>query len=121
MTTYYTEDHEWITVEGDVATLGVTEHAAEQLGEVVFIELKEAGDYFDKGDEIGVIETVKAASEVYAPVKGEIVEANGELSDAPTKLNETPESDAWIYKIRITDTSQLESLMDKEAYASMIG
>ncbi|MEM9330847.1 MAG: glycine cleavage system protein GcvH [Pseudomonadota bacterium] len=121
MTTYYTEDHEWITVEGEVATIGVTEHAAEQLGEVVFIELKEAGDTFGKGDEIGVIETVKAASEVYAPVDGEIVEANSSLSDAPTELNEHPEGSAWLYKIKINDSGQLNGLMDKEAYNSLIG
>lgn len=121
MTTYYTEDHEWITVEGDIATIGVTEHASEQLGEVVFIELKESGDTFSKGDEIGVIETVKAASEVYAPVDGEIVEANGELPDAPTRLNESPEKDAWIYKIKVSDPGQLDGLMDKDAYTAMIG
>ena len=121
MSIYFTEDHEWISVEGDVATIGVTEHASEQLGEVVFIELKDSGDQFTKGDEIGVIETVKAASEVYAPVDGEIVEANTALSDAPAKLNESPEMDGWIYKVKISDPSQLEGLMDKDGYVAMIG
>ena len=121
MTTYYTDDHEWITVEGDIATIGVTEHAAEQLGEVVFIELKEAGDTFSKGDEIGVIETVKAASEVYAPADGEVVEANSIITETPTKLNESPEGEAWMYKVKISDASQFEGLMDKEAYLASIG
>ena len=121
MTTYFTEDHEWISVEGDIATIGVTEHASEQMGEVVFIELKDTGDTFSRGDEIGVIETVKAASEVYAPVDGEIVEANESLSETPAKLNESPEKDAWIYKVRIADKGQLEGLMDKEAYTALVG
>ncbi|MEM7069583.1 MAG: glycine cleavage system protein GcvH [Pseudomonadota bacterium] len=121
MTTYYSEDHEWITVEGDVATIGITAHAAEQIGEVVFVEQKDTGDSFEKGDEIGVIETVKAASEIYAPVDGEIVEANGVLADEPTKLNDAPEGDAWIYKVKISDASQLEGLMDLDAYKAMIG
>ena len=121
MTTYYSEDHEWITVEGDVATIGITVHAAEQIGEVVFVEQKDSGDTFSKGDEIGVIETVKAASEISAPVDGEIVEANGALADEPTKLNEAPEGDAWIYKVKISDSSQLDDLMDLDAYKAMIG
>ncbi len=121
MTTYYSEDHEWLTVEGDTAILGITAHAAEQLGEVVFIEQKEEGDDFEQGDEIGVIESVKAASELYAPIDGEVVEVNEELADAPGKLNESPESDAWIYKIKIADSSQLENLMDAAGYKELIG
>ena len=121
MTTYYTEDHEWLSVEGDIATMGITEHAAELLGEIVFVEQKDAGDDFEKGDEIGVIESVKAASELYAPVDGEVVEVNDDLADAPAKLNESPEGDAWIYKIKISDASQLENLMDAAGYKELIG
>jgi len=120
MTTYFSEDHEWITVDGDVATLGITAHAAQQLGDIVFIELKEAGDDFDQGDEIGVIESVKAASEIYAPVGGEVVEANEALTDQPDAVNADPEGKAWLYKIKIADASQLETLMDKDAYQALI-
>ena len=121
MTTYYSEDHEWLTVEGDVGILGITAHAAEQLGEVVFVEQKDVGDDFDQGDEIGVIESVKAASEIYAPVDGEVVEVNEELADAPGKLNDSPEGDAWIYKIKISDAGQLENLMDAAGYKEFVG
>lgn len=120
MTTYYTEDHEWLDVDGDVATIGITEHAAEQLGEVVFVELKEVGESFEKGDEIGVVESVKAASEIFAPVSCEILESNDSLADSPAEVNESPESDAWFYKIRLTDESQLEELMDEIAYKKLI-
>jgi len=121
MTTYYSDDHEWVTVDGDVATIGITAYAAEQLGEIVFVEQKEAGDSFEKGDEIGVIESVKAASEIFAPVDGEIVEANALLVDSPSALNEKAESDAWIYKVKLSDASQLEALMDADAYKALIG
>ena len=121
MTTYYSEEHEWITVEGDVATLGITQHAADQLGEVVFVEQKEAGDEFEKGDEIGVIESVKAASEIYAPLDGEVVEVNEALADNPGALNESPEGDAWIYKIKLSDAGQLDDLMDLDGYKALIG
>ncbi|KIC07196.1 glycine cleavage system protein H [Leisingera sp. ANG-M1] len=121
MATYYSEDHEWITVEGDTATLGITQHAADQLGEVVFVEQREAGDEFEKGGEIGVIESVKAASEIYAPLDGEVIEANEALADNPGALNESPEGDAWIYKIKIADTSQLDDLMDLDGYKALIG
>lgn len=121
MATYYSEEHEWITVEGDVATLGITQHAADQLGEVVFVEQKETGDEFEKGDEIGVIESVKAASEIYAPLNGEIVEVNEALADNPGALNDSPEGDAWIYKIKLSDASQLDDLMDLDGYKALIG
>lgn len=119
MSTYYTEDHEWLTVEGDTATVGITAHAAEQLGDVVFVELKDAGDSFDQGDEMGVIESVKAASEIYAPVDGEILEANAPIAEEPAKVNEDPEGDAWFYKIKLSDPSQLEALLDKAAYKAL--
>lgn len=120
MTTYYTDDHEWITVEGDTATIGITQHAADQLGEVVFFEAKDVGEAFEKGDEIGVIESVKAASEVFAPVDCEITEINGSLEEAPADLNDSPEGDAWICKIKLSDPTQLEGLMDLDAYKALI-
>ncbi|WP_368186903.1 glycine cleavage system protein GcvH [Aestuariibius sp. HNIBRBA575] len=120
-TTYYSEDHEWIEVDGDIATIGITEHAAVQLGDIVFVELKEEGDEFAKGDDIGVIESVKAASEIYAPVDCEVVEANEELEGNPAMINESPESGAWIYKVKLSDPSQLDDLMDADAYKALIG
>lgn len=119
-TTYYTEEHEWIEVEGDTATLGITKHAAEALGEVVFVELQEVGETFDKDDEIGVVESVKAASEIYAPLALEITEANSALEDEPGKVNEDPEGSAWFYKIKISDTSELGALLDINAYKALI-
>ena len=116
MSTYYSEEHEWVTVNGDSATIGITNHAAESLGDIVFLELKDSGEQCSKGDEIGVIESVKAASEIYAPVSGEIVEANSGLVDEPSKINESPEGDAWLYKIKLSDSSELAGLMDKAAY-----
>ncbi|QGZ36287.1 glycine cleavage system protein GcvH [Stappia indica] len=120
MSTRYTEDHEWITVEGDVATVGITTYAQEQLGDVVFVELPEVGRKVSKGDEAAVVESVKAASEVYAPLDGEIVEANGVLADEPGKVNEDPEGAAWFVKIRLADTSQFDELMDEAAYKAFV-
>ncbi len=120
MTIYYTEEHEWLDVEGDVATLGITKHAAEALGEVVFVELQEVGETFDKDDEIGVVESVKAASELYAPLAMEIVEANGALEDEPGMVNEDPEGNAWFYKIKIADPAELANLLDVNAYKALI-
>ena len=120
MAIYYSEEHEWLDVDGETATLGITKHAAEALGEIVFVELKEAGDTFDKDDEIGVVESVKAASELYAPLAGEITEANTALEDNPGSVNEDPESNAWFYKIKIDDVSELDSLMDENAYKAFI-
>jgi len=121
MATYYSDEHEWLTVDGDTATLGITKHAAEQLGDVVFVEQQDAGEEFEKGGEIGVIESVKAASEIYAPVDGEIVQVNDTLADNPGALNEDPEGAAWIYKIKLSDASQLEELMDLDGYKALIG
>jgi glycine cleavage system H protein len=121
MTTYYSEEHEWVTVEGDTATVGITQHAADQLGEIVFVEQRDQGEEFEKGDEIGVIESVKAASEIYAPIDGEVLEINGALEENPGALNEAPEGDAWIYKIKIADAAQLEDLMDLDGYKALIG
>ncbi|HIP24553.1 MAG TPA: glycine cleavage system protein GcvH [Rhodobacteraceae bacterium] len=120
MTIYYTEEHEWLEVEGDTATLGITKHAAEALGEVVFVELQEAGETYDKDDEIGVVESVKAASELYAPLAMEVLEANSALEDNPGMVNEDPEGNAWFYKIKISDTAELENLLDVNAYKALI-
>lgn len=120
MAMYFSEEHEWLLVEGDTATLGITPHAAEALGEIVFVEQKDAEDEFEKGDEIGVIESVKAASELYAPVDGQVVEVNEALADNPSLLNEAPDGDGWIYKIKVSDASQLEELMDAAAYQTFI-
>ncbi|HSF91409.1 MAG TPA: glycine cleavage system protein GcvH [Paracoccaceae bacterium] len=121
MAKYFTEEHEWIEVEGDTATLGITEHAAEALGDVVFVELKEEGDEFEQGDEIGVIESVKAASEIFAPISCEILEVNESLADTPASINESPEGDAWLYKIKVLNSADLEGLMDEAAYKLLIG
>lgn len=120
MATYYSEEHEWLMIDQDVAIIGITAHAAEKLGDIVFIEQKEPGDEFENGDEIGVIESVKAASEIYAPVDGEVVEANEVLQGNPAALNESPESDAWIYKIKLSDPTQLDGLMSLSEYKSFI-
>ncbi len=116
MTVYYTEEHEWLDVDGETATLGITKHAAEALGEVVFVELQDVGETFDKDDEIGVVESVKAASELYAPLALEITESNTALEDEPAMVNEDPEGNAWFYKVKIADVAELEGLMDEAAY-----
>ena len=116
MSTRYTEDHEWITVDGDVATVGITNYAQEQLGDVVFVELPEVGRKVSKGDEAAVVESVKAASEVFAPLDGEVVGANDVLADEPGKVNEDPEGAAWFVKIKMSDAGQLDGLMDEAAY-----
>ena len=115
-TVKFTEDHEWVLVEGDVATIGITNYAQEQLGDVVFVELPEVGREVAKGDEAAVVESVKAASEVYAPITGEIVEINGALDEAPAKVNEDAQGAGWFVKMKLSDTSELEELMDEAAY-----
>ena len=116
MTVKYTEDHEWVSVEGDTATVGITSYAAEQLGDVVFVELPEEGRNSNKGDELAVVESVKAASDVYAPVSGIVKEANSELEGAPETVNQDPEGKGWFVKMLITDPNQLDAMMDAEAY-----
>ncbi len=118
--TKYSEDHEWISIEGDVVTIGITDHAQEQLGDVVFVELPEVGSTIAKGDDAGVIESVKAASELVAPVSGEVVETNGTLEDEPGSVNENAETTAWFIKVKLSDASELESLMDSDAYKAFI-
>ena len=116
MSTYFTEDHEWISVDGDTGTVGITTYAAEQLGDVVFVEVPEAGASFGKGDDMAVVESVKAASDVYAPVAGEVTEGNGDLADAPETVNEDPEGKGWFCKIKLSDKGDLDGLMDADAY-----
>jgi glycine cleavage system H protein len=120
-TTYFTEDHEWIRVEGGVATVGITDYAQEQLGDLVFVELPEAGRKVAKGDVAVVVESVKAASDVYAPAHGEIVEANTALSSNPALVNSAPAGDGWLWKMKLSDDSQLSGLMDEAGYKAMIG
>lgn len=116
----YSEDHEWILIEGDVGTVGITDYAQEQLGDVVFVEVPEAGKEVEKGDEIAVIESVKAASELYAPVGGEVVEGNADLGDEPGKVNSDPMGDGWFFKIKLSDPSELDDLMDEAAYKDLV-
>ena len=112
----FTEDHEWIRIDGDVGTVGITDFAQEQLGDIVFIELPETGAALGKGTQAGVVESVKAASEIYTPVAGEITEANEALVDAPDTVNAEAEGGGWFFKIKISDMSELEGLMDEAAY-----
>lgn len=114
--TYYTEDHEWITVDGDAATVGITDYAQGQLGDIVFIDVPEVGRVLEQGDEAAVVESVKAASEVYAPVNGEVIEGNTALADSPALVNEDAEGEGWFFTLRLTDPSQLEGLMNRAAY-----
>ncbi len=116
----YTEDHEYVRLEGDVGLIGITKYAQEQLGDVVYVELPETGKTLSKGDEVAVIESVKAAAEIYAPVDGEVVEANAALEENPALVNEDPEGEAWFIKIKISDTSALDGLMDADAYAKFV-
>ena len=116
----YTEDHEWLRVDGDVVVVGITEHASTQLGDVVFVELPEVGTMVAAGDEIVVIESVKAASDILAPVDGEIIEVNTALADDPSLANSDPLGEGWFFKIKPSDPSQLDGMMDEAAYNEMI-
>lgn len=116
----YTEEHEWLRVEGDLVVVGITEHASEQLGDIVFVELPETGTTVAKDDEVVVIESVKAASDVLSPLDGEIVEVNEALADEPGKINEDATGDGWFFKIKIADMSALDDYMDEAAYKALI-
>jgi glycine cleavage system H protein len=118
MTVYYTQEHEWIRVEGDGATVGITDFAQGQLGDVVFVEIPEAGRQVTKGGEAAVVESVKAASDVYSPVTGEVTEGNQAVVDEPSLVNSDPEGEGWFFKLRLADASELEGLMDADAYKS---
>jgi len=117
----YTEEHEWLRQEGDVIVVGITEHAAEQLGDVVFVELPEVGQAVTKDEEVVVIESVKAASDILAPIDGEITEVNEPLTDAPSKVNEDAEGEAWFFKMTAADPSQMDEFMDEAGYKAFIG
>ena len=117
----YTEEHEWLLQDGDTVTVGITAHAAEQLGDIVFVELPEVGAEVTKDDEIVVIESVKAASDILAPIDGEIVEVNEAIVDEPAKINEDAEGEAWFFKIKPSDPGQMDDYMDETAYKAFIG
>lgn len=116
----FTKDHEWVKVDGDIATVGISKHAADALGDVVFVETPDAGKAVSKGDSFAVVESVKAASDVYAPVSGEVVEGNAVLASAPETVNTDPEGEGWFAKIRVSDASQLDALMDRAAYDAFL-
>lgn len=116
----YSEDHEWIKVEGDVGMVGITDYAQKALGDVVFVELPPVGDDFAKGDEVAVVESVKAASEIYAPVTGEIVEVNASIEATPETVNISPLDDAWFFKIKLSDQTELDELMSEDDYNAFV-
>ncbi|MDA9188762.1 glycine cleavage system protein GcvH [Candidatus Pelagibacter sp.] len=112
----YSKEHEWIKLDGDTAVIGITQHATEMLGDIVFVELPEVGSSVVKDGNAGVVESTKAASDIYTPVSGEIIENNQTIVDDPAKVNNDPENDAWFFKLKITDKSEMDSLMNKEEY-----
>lgn len=121
MTVKYTEDHEWVKEEGDAFVVGISAHAADQLGDVVFVELPDIGKTFAKGDEMAVVESVKAASDVYAPISGEVVAVNHAIADDPAKVNADPEGASWFVKIRPSNPGELDAMMDAAAYKEFAG
>lgn len=120
MTTHYSTDHEWIAVADGVATVGITDYAQSQLGDIVFVEVPQAGTTLGKGKEAAVVESVKAASDVYAPVTGEVVEGNAALEADPSLVNTAPESDGWFFKLKLADPAELDGLMDEAAYKAFV-
>jgi len=120
MPVYFTKEHEWIRVDGDTATVGISNHAQEQLGDIVFAEVPEAGRSVSKGQEAAVVESVKAASDVYAPVSGEVTEGNPALADDPSLINNDPEGEGWFFKIKLANPSELDGLMGEAAYREWV-
>ena len=120
MSLYFTRDHEWIRVDGDVATVGISDHAQHALGDIVFAEVPEAGKSLSKGDDAAVVESVKAASDVYAPVGGDVIEGNPAIADDPSLINREPEGDGWFFKLKLADAGELDGLMDETAYRAWI-
>jgi glycine cleavage system H protein len=120
MTVYFTREHEWIRVEGDTATVGISDHAQEALGDIVFAEVPEAGRRVAKGQEAAVVESVKAASDVYAPLSGEVTEGNPAIADDPAVINRDPEGEGWFFKLRLDNAGELEGLMDEAAYREWV-
>jgi len=120
MSVYFTRDHEWVRIEGDAAYVGITDYAQSQLGDVVFVELPEVGKTFAKGDEAAVVESVKAASDVYAPVSGLVIEVNSKLPDSPATINDAPEGEGWFMKLTLTEPEELQGLLDEAAYKAFV-
>lgn len=120
MTIKYTKDHEWVRVEGDIGTIGVSEHAQHQLGDVVFVELPDVGRQLSQGKEAAVVESVKAASEVFAPVSGEVIEVNHDLENEPARVNTGAETEGWFFKLRLSNPAELDGLMDEAAYKAYV-
>ncbi len=121
MTTRYTKDHEWVRLEGDVAVVGITQYAAEQLGDVVYAELPDAGKSFAQGDDMAVVESAKTASDVYAPISGEVVEANGEIKNENWQIiNDAPQAGGWFVKLKPSNKAEIDALMDEAAYADYV-
>ena len=120
MSRYFTEDHEWVDVDGDIGTVGISEYAQSQLGDIVFVDVPEEGKALTKGDEAAVVESVKAASDVYSPVSGTVIEGNPALADTPGLVNEEPEGDGWFFKLTLSDPEELSGLMDEIAYAAFV-
>lgn len=117
----FTEEHEWLKIDGDVATVGITAHAAEQLGDLVFVELPDVGATFDKGGDAATVESVKAASDVYCPLKGEIVEINQAIVDDPSLVNSDPQGGGWFFKLRLANKADADALLDEAAYKELVG
>lgn len=117
---FYAEDHEWARLDGDVITVGINDYAQDQLGDIVYVELPRVGDTFEKGEEFGTVESVKAVSELYMPVGGEIVAVNTDLEDSPELINQSPYGDGWLIKVKPDDETEIEELMDKETYLAML-
>jgi len=120
MPRYFTEDHEWVDVDGDTGTVGISDYAQGQLGDIVFVDLPEEGKELTKGDDAAVVESVKAASDVYSPVSGVVIEANGDLGDTPNLVNDDAEGDGWFFKLTLSDTGELSGLMDESAYEAFV-
>lgn len=120
MPVYFTKEHEWVRVEDDTATVGISNHAQEQLGDIVFAEVPEAGRRLNKGQEAAVVESVKAASDVYAPVSGEVIEGNQAVADDPALVNSDPEGQGWFFKLKLDNPAELDGLMDEGAYRSWV-
>ena len=120
MSLYFTKEHEWVRVDGDVATVGISDHAQKALGDIVFAEVPDAGKSLAKGDDAAVVESVKAASDVYAPIGGEVVEGNAALADDPALINRDPEGEGWFFKLKLSDPSELDGLMDEAAYREWV-
>jgi glycine cleavage system H protein len=116
----FSKDHEWVDLDGEVATIGITAYAAEQLGDVVFVELPAAGKTVSRGEAMAVVESVKAASDVFAPVSGEVVGVNDQLTDNPETVNDVPEAGGWFVRLKVTDPAEVEALMDRDAYEAFL-